>query len=103
MAGQLVKVSAADVQAQMSGAPYRTVRMGAVSIREVSGGYSVRAATTARRLPGGRLQQGERVTRVYGTQEQVAAVVTAQAHSQAALASGHHHHGHKAITSKHGH
>lgn len=84
---QIVKaepqVTAIEIAQQF--AAYRTVRFGAVSIREVKATglptkYSVRAPITARKLPSGGYQCGERQTRIYDDQSEVAAVVNAQHH-----------------------
>jgi hypothetical protein len=99
MSKSLVKVTAAEVAQAMAANPYRTVRLGTVSIREAGGRYSVRAPRTAVRQGSGKYVTGERQTVIYGTQAEVAAVVSAQAHGQSALASGHGHRHHKALTS----
>jgi hypothetical protein len=103
MPGQLVQVTPAQVTQAIESAPYRTVRLGSVSIREVTSDfdqvtrYSVRAWTHSTRLASGRtLGKGSRTTVIYSTQAQVADVVNAQAHNTRALSGSH---AHKALTS----
>lgn len=89
-AAEVAVYNVTAVQVAKQSAAYRTVRFGAVSIREVKAigvpvKYSVRAPVTARRLPSGAYVCGERRTVIYDDQSEVAAVVNAQHHIQPEL------------------
>jgi len=84
--------TAVQVREAVNSAPFRTIRLGAVSIREVKvgnvvTGYSVRAPLTARwSHSAGKYICGPRETRIYQDYAGVAVVVAQQCHGKPAIA-----------------